>query len=77
MWTGVTLGAPAPTEVTAALRVGHHHTVPWLAADQALVNLQETHVLVGCSAVCNAKQTPQDKMLNSDAHLNKLMERGY
>lgn len=50
-WTGVALGPPAAAIVTAALRVGHHHAVPGLAADQALVNLQETHVLVGCSAI--------------------------
>lgn len=50
-WTSVTLGPPATTEVTAALGVGHHHAVPGLAADQALVDLQETHILVGCSAI--------------------------
>lgn len=49
--TGPTLRAPATAIVTAALRVGDNQTVPGLAADQVLIHLQETHVLMGRCAV--------------------------
>lgn len=53
--TGVTLGAPAAAVVAAALRVGDHHVVLGLAADQTLVNMEETHILVSCGAIWKNK----------------------
>ena len=48
---GPTLRAPATAIVTAALRVGEHQAVSGVAADQILIHLQETHVLMGRRAV--------------------------
>lgn len=61
-WAGVTLGPPATTKVTAALWVGHHHAVPGLAADQAFINMQETHILVGCSAIWVKREDKKHEM---------------
>lgn len=52
---GVTLGPPAAAVVAAALRVGHHHVVLGLAADQTLVHMEETHVLVSRGAIWENK----------------------
>lgn len=54
-WTGVALGPPAVAVVAAALRVGHHHVVLGLAADQTLVHMEETHVLVSRRAIWENK----------------------
>lgn len=48
--TGVALGTPATAEVTAALGVCDH-PIPGFTADQTLIHLKETHVLVRCCAV--------------------------
>lgn len=64
-WTGVTLGPPAAAVVAAALRVGHHHVVLGLAADQALVHMEETHVLVSRGAIWESKGEDKGLWLNS------------
>lgn len=51
MWASVAFRAPASTVVAAALRIGQHHTVAGLAADQTFVDVPETHVLVGGGAI--------------------------
>lgn len=52
--TGVALGTPAAAEMTAALGVCDH-PISGLTADQALIHLKETHVLVcRCAIVIDA-----------------------
>lgn len=64
-WAGVTLGPPAAAVVAAALRVGHHHVVLGLAADQTLVHMEETHVLVSRGAIWENKGEDKGLWLNS------------
>lgn len=51
MWASVAFRAPASTVVAAALRIGQHHAVAGLAADQTFINVPETHILVGRGAI--------------------------
>lgn len=67
--TGVALGPPAAAVVAAALRVGHHHVVLGLAADQTLVHMEETHVLVSRGAIWENKG--QD-----ESHFDPFKNRG-
>lgn len=48
--TGVALRSPASAKVTTALRVCDH-PIPGLTADQTLIHLKETHILVCCCAI--------------------------
>jgi len=50
-WAGVTLRSPATTEVAAALWVGHHHVIHRITANETLIDLHKTHVLVRRSAI--------------------------
>lgn len=71
-WTGVTLGPPAAAVVAAALRVGDHHVVLGLAADQTLVNMEETHILVSCGAIWKNKGEDKPLRLNSPFRASTL-----
>lgn len=70
MWAGVAFRAPASTVVAAALRIGQHHAVAGLAADQTFVDVPETNVLVGGGAIWG----PQRLWINADQSSETLFK---
>lgn len=52
----VAFWSPAAAKMATALGVRHHQTLKRPAADEVLVHLLETHVLVSCSTICVAEE---------------------